>query len=132
MRRNRKNLSPSRRLLDLGPRPLGAGSAPARFGDLDAMGAAVPGNRYALPVQVRAATRGEAEALVRRFFPNATLEPVEPEAAARPSTPNRGKAPDFAPTLEKISQREPTSRRTPYPILLPPRSPFRAVQGKFP
>ena len=35
------------------------------------------GNRYTLPVQVRAATPGEAETLVRRFFPHATLEPVD-------------------------------------------------------
>ena len=36
-----------------------------------------PGRRYMVPVRVRAATQGEAEALVRQFLPDATLEPVD-------------------------------------------------------
>jgi hypothetical protein len=36
-----------------------------------------PGNRYTLPVQVRAATQVEAETLIRQFFPNGALEPVD-------------------------------------------------------
>jgi hypothetical protein len=49
----------------------------------------LPGKRYAIPVQVRASDHTAAEALVRRFFPDAMLEPVDTPKRRR-GRPERG------------------------------------------